>query len=171
MLWKHVFLIGMPGSGKSSLGRRTAKETGLQFADMDEMIEKAAGMSVTEFFSAHGEEAFRQAETNLLCWLTRAKPMIISTGGGSVMREENRKIMRNWGSVIWVDRPPEEIAGDLRTENRPLLKDGGIEKLQALYAERMPVYREAADYTLNNNQGYMPALYALIRILKDRLGA
>ena len=171
MLDRHIFLIGMPGSGKSSLGKRAARETGTRFADMDEMIAAIAGMSVSDFFAAHGEEAFRRAETNLLCGLTRARPMIISTGGGAVLRAENRKIMRCWGSIVWINRPPEDILGDIRMESRPLLREGGADRLRELYAQREPIYRALADVTLKNDQGYMPALNELIRLLRSRYGA
>ena len=91
MLGRHVFLIGMPGSGKSSLGKRAAREIGLRFTDMDERITETAGMPVEEIFAAYGEKGFRQAETNLLCAMTRWQPTVISTGGGVVLSEVNRR--------------------------------------------------------------------------------
>ena len=87
MLNRHVFLIGMPGAGKSSLGRRAANELGLPFIDMDQRILELLGCATTaEVFSRFGENAFRVAETNLLIHLTREQPAIVSTGGGTVMR-------------------------------------------------------------------------------------
>ena len=171
MLGRHVFLIGMPGSGKSSLGKRAARESGLRFTDMDERITETAGMPVEEIFAAYGEKGFRQAETNLLCAMTRWQPTVISTGGGVVLSEVNRKIMRDWGLIVLVDRPLEDILGDIRMETRPLLKEGGPERLRKLYEERMPLYRDLADYTLKNDQGYMPAVQQLIRVMRDRFGA
>ncbi len=170
MLERHLYLIGMPGSGKSSLGKRVAKETGLRFADMDNLISGAAGMTVNDFFTAQGEAAFRQAETNLLCWLTRFRPMIISTGGGTAINPVNRKIMRCWGSILLVDRPLEEILRDIRLDRRPLLQEGGLEKVKTLYEERMPIYRSAADYVLKNDQGYQAGVYGMIRLLRDWFG-
>ena len=128
-------------------------------------------MSVEDFFAEYGEAAFRRAETNLLIALTRSKPMIISTGGGTVINPLNRKMMRNWGNILLVDRPLDDILGDIRLDRRPLLKEGGPEKVRQLYEERMPVYRAAADYTLKNDQGYMKAVEGMIRLLHDRLGA
>ena len=170
MLDRHIYLIGMPGSGKSSLGKRVAREISLPYADMDGLITEAAGRSVEEIFAEFGEAAFRQAETNMLCLLTRARPTIISTGGGTVMNPVNRKIMRCWGRIVLVDRPLEDILGDIRLEHRPLLRKGGPEKLRELYAERMPVYRSAADDTLKNDQGYHAAMYEMIRLLRERFG-
>lgn len=170
MLDRHLYLIGMPGSGKSSLGKRVAKETGLRFADMDNLISEAANMPVSEFFTAYGEAAFRKAETHVLCALTRFQPMIISTGGGTVINPVNRKIMRCWGSILLVDRPLEEILGDIRLERRPLLKEGGLERVKELYVERMPIYQSAADYILKNDQGYQEAVREMVRLLRDRFG-
>ena len=170
MLGRHLYLIGMPGSGKSSLGKRAAKEMGLAFAYTDSLITEGAGMSVEDFFAQYGEAAFRQAETNVLCALTRSQPMIISTGGGTVINPLNRKIMRSWGNILLVDRPLEDILGDIRIDRRPLLKSGGPEKIRQLYEERMPVYRSAADYTLKNDQGYIMAVEGIITLLHDRLG-
>ena len=111
---KHLFLIGMQGCGKSSLGKRTAKETGVPFADTDAVVAQSAGGTVNDFFEQYGEEAFRRAETNVLAALTRAKPMIISTGGGTVMNPVNRHIMRTWGTIVLIDRPLEDILADIK---------------------------------------------------------
>ena len=170
MLDRHLYLIGMPGSGKSSLGRRAARETGLSFADLDEGIEQITGLSIPEIFAAHGEEAFRRAETRLLAEWTRHRPMLISTGGGTVMNPVNRKIMRCWGTILLLDRPLENILGDIRMENRPLLRDDGPEKLRELYDQRMPVYREAADLVICNSAEYDQTLRAMVRLLRDKYG-
>ena len=165
---RHLYLIGMPGCGKSSLGRRTAKETGLPFADTDDLIEEAAGKTVSEIFAEYGEAAFRRAETAMLSELTRSRPMIISTGGGMVVNPVNRKIMRCWGTILLIDRPLEEILGDIRLERRPLLQEGGLERVRELYDQRMPIYRAAADLTLRNDQGYQTAVQTMVRLLRER---
>jgi len=170
MLDRHLYLIGMPGCGKSSLGRRTARETGLGFADMDEIIAEAAGLTVNDFFSTHGEAAFRRAETGALVSLTRARPMIISTGGGTVLSPVNRKIMRCWGTILLIDRPLEDILGDIKLDRRPLLQDGGLDRVRELYEQREPIYRAAADITLHNNQGYFAAVQKMVRLLRERYG-
>ena len=168
---KHLFLIGMPGSGKSSLGRRAAREAGVPFEDTDEMIVRASGMSVNDFFAQYGEPAFRRAETHVLEALTRMRPSIVSTGGGLPMNPLNRQIMKNWGGILLLDRPLEDILATIRTENRPLLQDNAEEKLRELYDLRMPVYRETADYTLVNDCGYEAALGKVLNLLRERFRA
>ncbi len=165
---RHIFLIGMQGCGKSSLGKRVARETGTPFADTDAIVAQSAGGTVNDFFARYGEEKFRIAETNALAMLTRARPMIISTGGGSVMNPVNRHIMRSWGWIVWIDRPLEEILGDIKLDRRPDLRDGGLAEVERSYREQMPVYRDLADVTVKNNQGYHMAVYVLSRLIQER---
>ena len=171
MLDRQIYLIGMPNSGKSSLGQRAARDLRLPFTDMDQWITLKAGMTIPEIFERYGEETFRRAETAALAALTRSRPGLISLGGGAAMKEENRKIMRSWGSVILIDRPLEQIAGDIRTENRPLLRDNPEETLRTLYDGRMPVYRRLADVTIRNDGTYEDALNLLKRVLRERYHA
>ena len=171
MLDRQIYLIGMPGSGKSSLGRRAARETGLPFTDLDSWIEERAGITIPEIFEKYGEESFRRMETGALAFLTRERPGIIAPGGGAAMAPENRKIMRAWGSILLLDRPLEQILADLRTENRPLLQENPEEQLQELYDKRMPVYREAADVRIPNSGDYQTALNLLVRVLRERYHA
>ena len=166
---KHLFLIGMQGCGKSSLGKRTAKETGVPFADTDAVVAQSAGGTVNEFFARYGEETFRKAETGALTLLTRAKPMMISTGGGTVMNPVNRHIMRSWGTIVLIDRPLEEILTDIKLDRRPTLRDGGLEEVERVYHERIQVYRDLADIVVRNDQGYHMAVYTLSRLVRERL--
>ncbi len=165
---RHIFLIGMQGCGKSSLGKRVARETGLPFADTDAMVAQSAGCTVNEFFERYGEDVFRRAETNALVMLTRARPMMISTGGGTVMNPENRRIMRSWGRIVLIDRPLEEILTDIKLDRRPTLRDGGLAEVERVYHERIGVYRSLADITVRNDQGYHMAVYTLSRLVKER---
>ena len=171
MLERQIYLIGMPGSGKSSLGRRAARELGLPFTDLDQWIEDRAGMPITDLFAKYGESAFRRAEKGALAALTRSRAGIISLGGGTAMDPENRKILRGWGSVILLDRPLEQILSDIRTEERPLLRENPEETLRALYDQRMPVYRHLADVTIRNDGEYQAALTLLMRVLRERYHA
>ena len=168
MLDRHIFLIGMQGCGKSSLGKRVARETGLSFADTDAMVAGSAGGTVNDFFAQYGEETFRKAETGALALLTRARPMMISTGGGTVMNPVNRHIMRSWGTIVLIDRPLEEILTDIKLDRRPTLRDGGLEEVERTYHEQMPVYRDLADVTIRNDKGYHMAVYTLSRLVQER---
>ena len=165
---RHIFLIGMQGCGKSSLGKRVARETGLSFRDTDAMVAASAGCTVNEFFEKYGEETFRRAETGALSLLTREHPMIISTGGGTIMNPVNRHIMRAWGAIVLIDRPLEEILSDIKLDRRPTLRDGGLAEVERVYNERIGIYRDLADITVRNDQGYHMAVYTLTRLIRER---
>lgn len=166
MLDRHIFIIGMPGCGKSSLGRKVASTMGLHYVDTDQRIEQAAGCPVTQIFEKYGEPAFRAAETNVLIQLTREPGALVSTGGGMVMREVNREIMRNHGIILLVDRPLEEIMGDIKLNRRPMLAAKGLPEVERLYHERIDTYRAAADVVLDNSHGYYAGLAGMEKIIR-----
>lgn len=166
MLDRHIFIIGMPGCGKSSLGRKVANTMGLNYVDTDARIEQAAGCPVTQIFEKYGEQAFRAAETNVLIQLTREPGSLVSTGGGMVMRPENLAIMRNHGIILLVDRPLEEIMGDIKLNRRPMLAAKGLPEVERLYHERIDTYRAAADVVLDNSHGYYAGLAGMEKIIR-----
>ncbi len=165
MLNRHVYIIGMPGSGKSSLGRRVANNLGLPFIDIDQRIEQSIGCSTTDIFARYGEQAFRNAETNMLIELTREQGSIVSTGGGLVLRDVNLAIMRNSGVLVLINRPLEEIMGDIKLNRRPLLAQKGLGEVERLYHERIDIYRRAADVTLDNSHGYQAGMLGLQKLI------
>ena len=167
MLNRHVFVIGMPGSGKSSLSRKVAGRLGLPYLDVDTKIQQIAGCTVAEFFEKYGEDSFRTAETNMLIELTRQQPMLISTGGGTVMREINRLIMRNHGVILLIDRPLEHILSDIKLDRRPLLAQKGLGEVERLYRERIDTYRACADLVLVNDHDYFESVNAMERLLRE----
>ena len=166
MMERQVFLIGMPGGGKSSLGKRVANNLGIPYADTDTRITQAVGCSVPEIFERYGEDAFRHAETNILIQLTREKPGLVSTGGGMVLREENRAIMRSNGLIVLIDRPLQDILGDIKLDRRPLLAQKGLDEVERLYHERIGIYRSVADAVLDNSRGYQAGMITLEQYLR-----
>ena len=166
MLTRHIFIIGMPGSGKSSLGRRVANNLRLPYVDMDARITQALGCTTQEIFDRYGEQAFRNVETNMLIQLTREEPSIVSTGGGTVLRENNRTIMRNHGVIVLIDRPLEDIMSDIKLDRRPLLAQKGLGEVERLYHERIEIYRSVADAVLDNGHGYHAGMYGLEKLIR-----
>lgn len=170
MIDRHIFLIGMAGSGKSSLGKKTAARLRIPYIDTDGRITQALGMPVTEIFTQYGEAAFRNAETNTLIRLMDESPAIVSTGGGAVLNPVNFEIMRNQGILVLIDRPLEQILSDIKLDRRPLLAAKGIDEVPRMYHERIERYRRAADLTLNNAFGYISGVNSLERMLRSYFG-
>lgn len=166
MLEQHIFMIGMPGSGKSSLTKKVASRLNLPYLDLDTRIQQIAGCTVSAFFERYGEESFRTAETNLLIHLTRLPPSLVSTGGGTPMREINRLIMRNHGVIMLIDRPLEHILSDIKLDRRPLLAQKGLGEVERLYYERIGIYRSIADLSLVNNGSYMEGVTTMEAVLR-----
>ena len=133
-------LIGMPGSGKTSVGRALAGLTGLPFLDTDQLIVEKAGKPISDIFADSGEEAFRDLESEVIRDVALQGGRIISTGGGAVLRPENVIALRRNGRLFWLDRDPESL---VPTADRPLADTAA--KMKQLYARREPVYRSAAD--------------------------
>ena len=164
---RHIFLIGMPGCGKSSLGKKSASYLGLNYVDMDQRIERVFGMPTSQIFQRFGEQDFRNAETNMLIHLTREPGALVSTGGGTVLQEKNRAIMKNHGIIVLIDRPLEQIMGDIKLNRRPLLAEKGLPEVERLYYERMPIYREIADVILDNSYGYFAGVNGLEKLIQS----
>ncbi len=140
----HIFLIGMMGAGKSSVGRRLAGILHRDFIDLDTLIEAESGKSIPEIFQEEGEAEFRRRETETARKLDLRRPAVIAAGGGFPLREENMRWMKANGRVIWLRAGSGSIRERLRHEERPLLplpvKKEAIEKI---LSRRIPVYREA----------------------------
>ena len=165
MIDRHIFLIGMAGSGKSSLGKRLAGRLHIPYIDTDGRITQALGMPVTEIFATYGEDAFRTAEANLLIQITRMPPMIVSTGGGMIMQPHNRALMRNHGVIILIDRPLEEIMSDIKLDRRPTLARKGLGGVEDLYWDRISTYRSVADRILDNSHGFHAGISNLEKLI------
>ncbi|WP_160693414.1 shikimate kinase [Clostridium sp. C2-6-12] len=146
-----VVLIGMPGCGKSTIGKLISKELSLKFFDMDKYIENMTSRTIPELFE-NGEEYFRDFESKACMELAKMSNVLISSGGGVVKRRENIDILKKEAAyIIFIDRPLEELINDIDISNRPLLKDGR-EKLIKLYEERYELYKSVADNIVKNDK-------------------
>ena len=137
---ENIVLIGMPGSGKSTVGRILAGRTGRPLADTDQLVTEKAGKPIPDIFREDGEPAFRDLESSVIRDLAKTGGQIISTGGGAVLRPENVTALRQNGRLFWLDRDPGAL---VPTDDRPLADTE--EKMEQLYLARKPVYRAAAD--------------------------
>lgn len=141
-----IILVGLPGSGKTTIGRQLARRLGLPFVDSDQVIEQRLGCAIREYFEREGEDAFRDVEQSVIDELSQHHTGVLSTGGGSVLREVNRRHMRERGHVIYLRTSPEDVFRRLRHDSaRPLLQvDDPLARLRALFQTRDPLYRETA---------------------------
>ena len=142
---RSVVLVGMMGAGKSSIGRRLAARLSIPFVDADTEIEKAAGMSISEIFSAHGEPYFRAGEARVIARLLESGPQVLATGGGAFMNADIRAAISAKGISIWLRATLEVLNRRIkRRGDRPLLKSADpVDTLRRLIDERYPVYAEA----------------------------
>ena len=141
---ENIVLIGMPGSGKSAVGKILAKRTGLPFADTDQLITEKAGKAIPDIFREDGEPAFRDLESAVIRELSMRGGQIISTGGGAVLRPGNVTALRQNGRLFWLNRDPDAL---VPTGDRPLADTA--DKMKRLWLEREPVYRAVADEIIN----------------------
>jgi len=141
---ENIVLIGMPGSGKTTIGRILAERLGRKFIDTDAQIEFQAGMSIPDIFSAYGEDGFRKLETNVLSQFGKESGLVIATGGGCVTKGVNYPVLHQNGKIIWIQRD----ISTLPTEGRPLSQRA---KMEQMYTMRKPLYEQFSDYAICNN--------------------
>lgn len=141
---ENIILIGMPGCGKSTVGKLLAKELDKEFIDADSEIVKAAQMPIPELFEKYGEDVFRQWETKVLSEIGKRSGLVIATGGGCVTREENYPLLHQNGTLYWIQRD----IGSLSLEGRPLSKAG---RLEQMYEIRRPMYERFSDFSITND--------------------
>jgi shikimate dehydrogenase len=163
---ENIILVGMPGCGKSTVGRILANSTGKKFADTDEEIVRLSGRTPAEIIREDGEDAFRQIEHEAICRLGKLSGYVIATGGGVVTRTENYAPLHQNGILVFLRRPLEELS----SAGRPLSQSVGVE---ALYEKRLPLYEAWADTradTLENPRKTADAVLAAVKLTKENTG-
>lgn len=167
-----LVLIGLPGCGKSTVGRSLARRLDLPFADTDQLIEQRIGCSIREFFEREGEARFRDIEQEVLESLAQAQARVLATGGGAVLRPANRQALRAAGKVIYLRASADELWRRLRHDTqRPLLQVSDPQaRLRQLYADRDPLYRETADFVIDTGRPSVPTLVNMILMQLELAG-
>lgn len=157
---QNIILVGPMGSGKSAVGRRLAKQLGLEFWDSDEQIEKRTGVDIAYIFEKEGESGFRQRESAILSELLQKSGIVLSTGGGAAMDPVNRQLMADSGTVVYLyTSVREQIRRTGKSRHRPLLNDGNpAEILEQLMQVRDPQYREIADIIVETDKRQVAAV-------------
>jgi shikimate kinase len=163
-----IVLVGLPGSGKSTVGKQLAKRLQLSFVDSDQEIENRLGCSIREYFEREGESAFRDVEQQVMAELLAGPLAVLSTGGGVVLREANRAQLKHSGKVFYLRATPEDLMRRLKNDRtRPLLQVADpLAKLRELYAQRDPLYREVAHYVVETGR---PTVANLVNIVVMQL--
>ena len=148
---QNVFLIGPMGVGKTTIGKMLAKDLGLRFIDTDQEVERRAGADISWIFDVEGEEGFRIRETSVLNDLTRRSKVLLATGGGSILKPENRRFLYSRGIVVFLDTTVEmQLKRTSKDKKRPLLQNGNPrETLIRLKSERDPIYQELSDIKIS----------------------
>jgi shikimate kinase len=182
-----IILIGLPGSGKSTVGRQLARKLSASFLDSDHVIEQRLGCSIREYFEREGEAAFRDVEEQVIADLAVARPckdmagasllqgepLVLATGGGTVMREANRAALRAAGQVVYLRASADDLYRRLKHDrHRPLLQGGDpLQRLRDLYALRDPLYRETAHLQIDTGRPSVATLVNMVVMQLELSGA
>jgi shikimate kinase len=168
---RSIVLVGMPGSGKSSIGRRLAQYLGLEFVDADQEIEAAAGMSIGDIFAQHGEPYFRAGEARVIARLLDKGPQVIATGGGAFVNPDTRALIRARALSVWLKAEVDLLLRRVKRKNdRPLLRvDDPGAVLKRMLAEREAVYAEADITVTSLDVPHEAVVEALMKALAQHL--
>lgn len=165
---RNIFLVGPMGAGKSTVGRQLSKVLKKEFLDSDKAIEERTGVNISLIFELEGEEGFRKREQAMIDALTQRDDIVLATGGGAVLNEENRAHLMSRGFVVYLNAPAELLVERTsRDKNRPLLQqtDDPSERIAELLALRDPLYRQVADVVVAT--GRRSARYVVKEIQKE----
>ncbi len=169
---RSIVLVGMPGSGKTSVGRRLAQRLDLSFVDADTEIEKAADMAITDIFTKHGEPYFRAGEAKVIARILESGPQVVATGGGAFMNPDTRAKIRAQGISVWLKADYAVLLRRIKRKNdRPLFMNGDPEAtLKRLLAEREPVLAEADIVVVSQDSPHETTMEAIVAELERMLG-
>ncbi len=153
MQTENIYLIGLMGAGKTTIGRQLAKALRLPFYDSDKAIEEQTGVDITTIFEYEGEEGFRGREQNMIQELTSIDGIVLATGGGAILRDENRKALKENGFVVYLQCSVDKILQRTKRDNqRPLLNtDNPRERIETLFSEREALYLSCADFKIETS--------------------
>lgn len=162
---KNVYLVGMMGCGKTSVGKILAQQLKMKFVDLDQIIEQRENKKIKDMFAEKGEEYFREKESFYLEEISREENCVVSTGGGVVVTLKNIEIMQNSGDVVWIFRDIDETLAKVNSAARPLMQQGE-EKFKALFEERREKYMNASKYIIFNDCDIETCAGRIIKAIK-----
>ena len=171
-LEKNIALVGLPGGGKSTVGRHLAKRLRRPFVDSDTVIEQRIARSIRSFFEQEGEAAFRDIESQVIAELCIPQGIVLATGGGATLREANRQELRTHCNVIYLRSTPEELYRRLRHgTQRPLLQvRDPLARLREMFRERDPLYEAVAHFVIDTGRPSVPVLVNALLMQLEMLG-
>ena len=167
-----IALVGMPGSGKSTVGRQLSRQLGMAFVDSDTVIEQRLGMPIRDWFAQQGEEAFRDVEQSVIDELSQLPGAVLATGGGAVLRPSNRNALHSRCHVFYLRSSPDELFRRLRHDTqRPLLQvQDPLKRLRDLYRDRDPLYRRTAHFVVEAARPSVQALTGMVMMQLELAG-
>jgi shikimate kinase len=165
--FENIYLVGLMGAGKTTIGRQLARALKLPFYDSDKAIEESTGVDIPTIFEFEGEEGFRDREQKMLQQLTKMDGIVLATGGGAVLREENRQLLKDNGFIVYLQCSVDRILERTRRDTqRPLLNtDNPRERIETLFAQREPLYLSCADYKIDT--GILQSKVVVNHILEE----
>jgi shikimate kinase len=167
MTSENIYLIGLMGAGKTTIGRQLAKSLAVPFYDSDKAIEESTGVDIPTIFEFEGEEGFRDREQKMIQKLTQLHGIVLATGGGAILREENRNSLKENGYIVYLQCSVDRILERTRRDTqRPLLRtDNPKERLQKLFEQRQALYLSCADFKIDT--GILKSKTVVSRILEE----
>jgi shikimate kinase len=168
---KNIFLVGLMGAGKTSVGRMLARRLNKTFYDSDHEIERGTGVRIPLIFDIEGESGFRERESKLLADLVKQENIVLATGGGAVISDANRRVLTAHGTVVYLRASAKDLWHRTRHDkNRPLLQtENPMAKLQELFTQRDPLYREIADIVIDTGSQSLTSLVHQLELKLSQL--